>query len=73
MSFTTVRFTAYLTGVFALLATAAAIFGLGTYDPETFTFDPAPVDIRLLAGAVVGTATNAMAAVAVFRGWRTDV
>lgn len=65
-----IRISVYAIG--AALAGAAAIaaaLGWGEYDPVARTFDPPPIDLAWLAGWVVTGAGNAIAALAVLRGW----
>jgi len=64
-----VRLAAYLGGFFAVAATLAAGLGWGTFDHATGTFDAPPVNVYALAGLVAGLISQAVAALAVVRGW----
>jgi hypothetical protein len=50
-------------------ATWAAVAGWGTYDPSTGVFDLGPVHIPTLVGWIASVGGNALAAVALWRGW----
>jgi hypothetical protein len=50
-------------------ATWAAYQGWGTYDPATDTFDLAPFRVGEVVGMLVATVGNALAAIALWRGW----
>jgi hypothetical protein len=63
------RLTAYIGGFFGIAATFAAAFGWGTYDHATGMFDPPPIDVKALAGFVAAGIGNAVAALALIRGW----
>jgi hypothetical protein len=65
-----IRLATYLAGFLAVLATIlAAVFGWGTYDHATGLFDPPPIDVKALAGWIVTGIANAIAALALIRGW----
>lgn len=51
------------------LATWAAWQGWGTYHPATDTFDLAPFRVGEVVGMLVATVGNALAALALWRGW----
>jgi hypothetical protein len=63
------RLTAYLVGFLGIAATLAAAFGWGTYDHATGLFDPPPIDVKAVGGFIVAGIGNAIAALAVLRGW----
>jgi hypothetical protein len=64
------RLFAYLVGAgLSIAAAMAASAGLGTYDPATGYFDPHPIPVEALATLIVTGLTNALAALALWRGW----
>jgi hypothetical protein len=64
------RLVIYALGLFAGgAATWAAYQGWGTYDPATDTFDLAPFRVGEVVGMLVATVGNALAAIALWRGW----
>lgn len=63
------RLATYAGGFLGIAATLAAAFGWGTYDPATGMFDPPPIDVKAVAGFLVAGIGNAIAALAVVRGW----
>ena len=69
MNLTTSRGLFYIAG---LAAGALALSGYATFDAETWTLDILPFNLRefLLTGTT--TAGNALAALAVWRGWGKD-
>lgn len=64
-----IRLASYLAGALAVAAMLAASLGWGTYDHATGMFDPPPIDLAALAGFAVAGISNAVAALAVVRGW----
>lgn len=60
------RLVAYLVGMAASLM---ALAGYATFDHQTGELDILPFNVSVVATWVVGLATNALAAVAVIRGW----
>ena len=63
---TLTRFLVYIAG---LAAGALALSGYATFDPQTWMLDIAPFNLREFVLTGVTTAGNALAAVAVWRGW----
>jgi hypothetical protein len=66
----TLRLLTYALGLAAGgAATWAAWQGWGTYDPATDTFDLAPFRVGEVVGMLLATVGNALAALALWRGW----
>lgn len=63
------RLVAYVLGALGFLAALLAQMGHGTYDPVTFSYDPGPVDLRVVAGMIVTGLTPFLAAIAWLKGW----
>ena len=63
------RFAGYVLGILGFGAGLLSQMGHGTYDPVTFSFDPAPIDLRVVAGLIVTGLSPLMAAVAWLKGW----
>ena len=59
-------------GLYYLLALGAgglALAGYATFDPETWMLDISPFDVREFVLTATATGGNALAALAVWRGW----
>ena len=59
-------------GLFYILGLAAgglALAGYASFDPETWVLDIAPFNLREFALTATTTGGNALAALAVWRGW----
>jgi lysozyme family protein len=68
--FSLTRLAIYGIGLVAgVAATWAASQGLGTYDSATGLFDLAPFNVNAVIATAVATAGNALAGVALLRGW----
>lgn len=62
------RLTIYIAG---LGAGFLALSGYASFDPQTWMLDIHPFDLREFALTSVTTAGNALAALAVWRGWKS--
>lgn len=60
------RFLLYVVG---LLCGGLALSGYATFDPETWMLDISPFDVREFVLTLGTTGGNALAALAVWRGW----
>lgn len=55
--------------ILGLIAGGFALAGYATFDPETWMLDISPFDLREFVLTATTTGGNALAALAVWRGW----
>lgn len=55
--------------ILGIAAGGLALAGYATFDPQTFVLDISPFDVREFVLTATTTGGNALAALAVWRGW----
>lgn len=69
MNWNTARFGSYVLGILAFAAMVLSQAGYGSYDATNFTYDPAPIDLKILAGFFVTGMSSVLAAIAWLKNW----